>query len=132
MIIVLEFVKVCNQCIFKETIVSIGKSKDFTILAPSDEAFSLMPGSQFEELKNNPKKRQEFIAQHIVPSRVALNTFRVFDEREVKNANNRTLHVTAYPNGVSLPVLHSNALFVSLLSNFAFVLPLITNFKAVL
>ena len=85
----------------------LGQNKVFTILAPTDEAFSLLPGSQFEELKNNPQKRQEFIRQHIIPSRVALSGFRAFDEREVPNANNLTLHVTAYPNGVSLALSHS-------------------------
>ncbi|CAG2161791.1 unnamed protein product [Oppiella nova] len=71
---------------------------NFTILAPSDEAFGLIPGSQIEELKNK-QKQKEFIAQHIIPSRLSLSSFRAFDERELKNANGLTHHITAYPNG---------------------------------
>ncbi|XP_054163518.1 uncharacterized protein LOC128961320 [Oppia nitens] len=73
--------------------------QNFTLLAPSDEAFGLMPGSQYEELISDPTKRNEFIKQHIIPDRLMLNTFRAFDERELKNANGLTQHITAYPNG---------------------------------
>jgi transforming growth factor-beta-induced protein len=72
---------------------------DYTILAPSDEAFGLIPGSKLDELKNNAQKRREFILRHIIPGRLILKQFGPNDETEVKSVDNTQLHLTAYPNG---------------------------------
>jgi uncharacterized surface protein with fasciclin (FAS1) repeats len=71
-------------------------------LAPSDEAFGLIPGSKLDELKNNAQKRREFILRHIIPGRLILKQFGPNDETEVKSVDNTQLHLTAYPNGVSI------------------------------
>ncbi|XP_013775712.1 uncharacterized protein LOC106460541 [Limulus polyphemus] len=39
----------------------------FTIFAPNDEAFALVPGGVLEQITKNPEKLREFLLYHIIP-----------------------------------------------------------------
>ncbi|XP_076363709.1 uncharacterized protein LOC143253543 [Tachypleus tridentatus] len=48
----------------------------FTVFAPNDKAFTLIPGGTLEQIANDHKKLREFILYHIVPGSVSSSSIR--------------------------------------------------------
>ena len=56
----------------------------FTVFAPSNDAFKLLPATTLDELKKHPEKLRNVLAFHIIPGKLMAN--------EVKNSSVKTLN----------------------------------------
>lgn len=76
-------------------------SADYTVLAPSDEAFQFLPGTVLDEITNNRQKREAFVLRHLIPAQLLLAKFEPNEEKEMTAMDGSPIHIVAYPTGVS-------------------------------
>lgn len=71
----------------------------FTIFAPSDLAFSLLPRSAVLQLQNNTDKLREVVLFHVVPGELRLNDLADNDMLDSASPRGRKLRVNVYQHG---------------------------------
>ncbi|XP_063858884.1 uncharacterized transmembrane protein DDB_G0289901-like [Scylla paramamosain] len=80
----------------------------FTIFAPSDSAFSLLPRSAVLLLQNNTEKLREVVLFHVVPGELRLDSFDNNDQLSSASPRGRKLRVNVYDHGSDQQVVTVN------------------------
>ncbi|MPC11952.1 Transforming growth factor-beta-induced protein ig-h3 [Portunus trituberculatus] len=83
----------CGKCDF------LNGSGGFTIFAPSDSAFSLLPRSAVSLLQNNTEKLREVVLFHVVPGELRLDNLDNNDQLSSASPRGRKLRVNMYNHG---------------------------------
>ena len=76
----------------------------FTIFAPSDSAFSVLPRSAVSLLQNNTEKLREVVLFHVVPGELRLENLDDNDQLSSASPRGRKLRVNVYNHGSDLQV----------------------------
>ncbi|KAK3885964.1 hypothetical protein Pcinc_009858 [Petrolisthes cinctipes] len=80
----------------------------FTIFAPSDLAFSLLPRSAVLQLQNNTDKLREVVLFHVVPGELRLDDMADNDMLNSASPRGRKLRVNVYQHGAEDQVVTIN------------------------
>ncbi|KAK8388710.1 hypothetical protein O3P69_020600 [Scylla paramamosain] len=83
-------------------------ARGFTIFAPSDSAFSLLPRSAVLLLQNNTEKLREVVLFHVVPGELRLDSFDNNDQLSSASPRGRKLRVNVYDHGSDQQVVTVN------------------------
>lgn len=78
---------------------------EYTLISPTDEAFSLIPLSIKQQLNNDTEFRLNFIKNHIINGRLFFKSISNGQELMVNTVSNNRIHILSYPNGVSYLLL---------------------------